>query len=191
MDKTKLIGLTGPARCGKTTAARIIKDQFGWFEFAFADTIRDMLSVGMQWDRRTFNGYDKEKVDEMHQVSPRKAMQTLGDWGRAIHPDFWIRITADDILRHKARFEAKWPRSWPGVVISDIRFENEAEFVRAAGGIVLHIHREKTAPVRSHISEQGIQLRSGDFSVPNNGTIEDLTKRLGDITGNLAMRCAS
>jgi hypothetical protein len=41
----------------------------------------------------------------------------------------------------------------PAVVISDVRFANEVEAVRNAGGKVVRIIRPNTEPVDNHVSE--------------------------------------
>jgi hypothetical protein len=41
-------------------------------------------------------------------------------------------------------------------VVSDLRFENEAAFIRQRGGVVIHISRESATEVNPHVSEAGI-----------------------------------
>ena len=40
-----------------------------------------------------------------------------------------------------------------GFVISDVRFDNEADPIRAKGGVVVHLHRQGAADVTAHSSE--------------------------------------
>jgi hypothetical protein len=64
-------------------------------------------------------------------LSPRAALQTLGtEWGRnALGDQVWIETAYRDAAHSKA----------PLVVITDGRFPNEVEFVRAVGGKALRI----------------------------------------------------
>jgi hypothetical protein len=58
------------------------------------------------------------------------------------------------------------------VVITDVRFENEAEYVRSHGGEVWWVYRSGVGPVNSHASDN-IDFAT-DLIVPNDGTLEDL-----------------
>jgi hypothetical protein len=68
------------------------------------------------------------------------------------------------------RLQKKKPRK---VVISDVRFPNEALFIRN-NGILLHVFRENKEKVIEHSSEIPIKTQPGDLAVSNNGTIEEL-----------------
>jgi len=60
------------------------------------------------------------------------------------------------------------------VIIKDIRYENEAAFLRARNGVIWHIIRDKKIEVNSHSSEAGIQIQPYDLTIYNNGTMRDL-----------------
>ncbi|MDO8271997.1 MAG: deoxynucleotide monophosphate kinase [Gammaproteobacteria bacterium] len=60
------------------------------------------------------------------------------------------------------------------VIIKDIRFENEAAFLRERKGVIWHIVRDKKNEVNSHSSEAGIQVQPSDVTIDNNGTLQDL-----------------
>jgi hypothetical protein len=60
------------------------------------------------------------------------------------------------------------------VIIKDIRFENEAEFLRNHGGTIWHIKREQALKVISHASEKGIKVKDKDIVIQNNGSLEEL-----------------
>lgn len=86
------------------------------------------------------------------QITPRLVLQTLGtEWGRAIHPDMWVRVGLERALI--ARVEDGVDMA----VITDGRFLNEVVQVRAAGGRVIRIVSPNTlAPeggVANHASE--------------------------------------
>jgi hypothetical protein len=57
-------------------------------------------------------------------ITARRLLQTLGtEWGRALDPEFWLRIWLND-----ARNET-WAGT-RGIVVDDVRFLNEAFFLR-------------------------------------------------------------
>lgn len=60
------------------------------------------------------------------------------------------------------------------VIIKDVRFENEADFIRCHNGIIWHIKRDKALKVISHSSEKGIKIKKGDIVINNNCSLEDL-----------------
>jgi hypothetical protein len=92
-------------------------------------------------------------------------MQTLGtDWGRdLISPNLWTLLAHQRLLRNG-----------PGMVIPDIRFENEAAWVRDHGGMVIHLTRPDAEPVQKHPSENGVKRLPQDVQLFNIGTLEEL-----------------
>jgi hypothetical protein len=67
-------------------------------------------------------------------------------------------------------------------VFTDVRFANEADFIRAEGGIIVRVVREGLA-AGEHESESGQLAIRSDQSVLNDGTIERLHAQLLDIVG--------
>lgn len=61
-------------------------------------------------------------------------------------------------------------------VITDVRFKNEADYVRKLGGTVVRIYREGTGPVNDHASDR-IDFQA-DLTLLNNGTLGELTDQV-------------
>jgi hypothetical protein len=59
------------------------------------------------------------------------------------------------------------------IIIKDIRFENEAAYIRDMGGKIWHIVRDNAESVNQHSSELGIEIQPSDIVISNNGTIEE------------------
>ena len=163
MGKKILIGLAGPAGVGKDTAADYIEQLYGLKKYALAGPIKDALA-SMGFAREIYDADDMKDVIIPHiGVSYRKMAQTLGtEWGRSLHPEFWLGL-ADigyQIL----------PPHVPGMVVSDIRFENEAAWVRE-NGLLIHIsgasRRTLAADGKGHASEAGLERLPGDVVVYN------------------------
>jgi len=168
----KIIGITGKARAGKDTLATVIKqacliEQMSVVHRRFADPIKNAYHA-------IFGGTHPEKMTSQEKeaqtafgFSPRKAMQTLGtEWGRGLNKDLWIKIMEQEI---KAAEKC-------GVrifVISDLRFDNEAEMVRKYNGIVIEVKRSDTQTVEAHSSEDGLS-DPADIVIWNDGSVEDL-----------------
>lgn len=163
----RLIGIMGLARVGKDTATAHLCDTYGMESYAFADPIKSMLT-GVFGD--LFRDGDREAPIDWLGKSPRQLMQTLGtEWGREIvHPDLWV-LVADQMW--KKYQEIGWGA---GVVLSDVRFRNEAEWVLAQGGLLISLSRDGVAAVATHVSEQNIPFDLANVSLENNGTVEEL-----------------
>lgn len=178
MKKPSLIGLTGFAGTGKDTVRQILERQHGYTGLALADPLRDMvrallLASGNSTDYMTVRELKEEPIAGLG-VSYRHLVQTLGtEWGRAIHPDFWTRI-AQGTLDY-VRTNTFGPQ---GFVISDVRFESEAQWIRSQGGVIWRVYRADAAPVRAHQSEKEMIRMVHDDEISNNRTMEDLAARV-------------
>lgn len=172
MTKPLLIGLTGYAGSGKDTVREILEGKHDLDGLAFADPIRDMLtalleSCGVKTEWMTERHLKEEPIPEIG-ASYRQMAQQLGtEWGRAINPDFWLKIAAAKIAMYRG-FES------PGIVISDCRFPNEAQWIKDQGGVIWHILRPGVDPVRAHASEALIKDLPYDYVIDNRGSIDDL-----------------
>jgi hypothetical protein len=183
MTKPRLIGLTGYAGTGKDTVREILEGQYDLDGIAFADPIRDMLglllaTVGADEGWMTERHLKEVDIPQLG-ASYRKLAQLLGtEWGRAIDPDFWVRIAAAKVELCK-NFDSA------GVVISDVRFPNEATWIRSQGGVLWRVIRPGTAPVRSHASEDLIASLQHDYVIDNLGTIDDLDNAVRAVMGRM------
>lgn len=171
----RLIGLTGPTGSGKDTVADHLAGVHGFVRLALADPIRDGLQAMLKLPDEVFSGRDlKELPVTWIGRSPRQLMQTLGtEWGRHhIDDDIWLRAAARRIANIK--------RGWQyvrGIVVTDIRFANEADWLRRSGGCIWHITGRGLPPAgdaAAHSSEAGIVYQPGDVIIANVGTIDDL-----------------
>lgn len=167
---SQLIAFTGLATSGKSTAADHLTHRHGHTRLSFAGPIRQMLKcLGLTAeDLQKFKETPHPLLDGK---TPRWAMQSLGtQWGReSISPGLWVNAA-----RHWIDVERKAGRP---VVFDDCRFDNEARTVRDLGGIVIEITRPGL--VRgTHESERGVSPDLVNFSIPNTGTVSELTSAL-------------
>ena len=153
-----LVGFTGLAGCGKSTAAKYLEQEHNWTRARMADPLKNMLRSlyadmgysGVDIERR-IEGDLKETPDRLTaNNTPRQLMQTLGtEWGRKIvHRDFWVEVAASRILSINGH-----------IVVEDIRFDNEAKVIRALGGRIIRIVRvghTSAAGDGTHESEKGV-----------------------------------
>lgn len=159
------IGLSGYARAGKDTLAGFIT-QLGFTHRSFAAPMKRMLTaldplVGHRRLSEELAVWGWEGAKQNPEV--RRLAQRLGTTaGRKIlGEDFWV----ETLLRSPSSGR---------VVVSDVRFTNEAVAIRARGGIVVRINRPGTGPVNGHVSETDLDGFDFDLTVDNDGSIEDL-----------------
>jgi len=170
----KLMAFTGPAGCGKSTAADILV-RAGWERVKFASTLKQMCRA-MGMTDEMIEGGEKEKPQSIFTgKTPRYIMQTLGtEWGRRIiHPDLWTNITRSEIQRHL--------EVGRNVVVDDCRFENEAWCIRALDGHVVGMSGRGGIAGR-HESEAGVKP---DYIINNNGTLEGLERRVDALAAHI------
>jgi hypothetical protein len=184
----RLIGLVGYAGTGKDTVRQLLESEHGFVGLAFADPIRQMLRAlfsenGIDekyMDDRAFKEATIEDLLTEQPLSYRHMAQTLGtEWGRNLSPDFWLQIAGAFIADQRRRGERRF-------VVSDVRFVNEAQWIKDAGGELWHIHRPSASPVRAHASEAEIALIEVDRVVNNSGSIDDLWTRVDDVMAGVA-----
>lgn len=161
------IGFTGQARSGKTTATTHLLSQMPdrWITAAFADPIKAMLATMGVSCADEF----KEIVHPIYGQTPRYMMQTLGtQWGRnMIGNDTWVKAFA-----HKYDGQS--------IIVSDVRYENEAQMVRD-NGILIHV-RNRGGIASDHDSEQLLAIHASDFVIDNSGELLDLYGALSNFT---------
>lgn len=124
-------------------------------------------------------------------LTPRHALQQLGtEWGRHCYPNVWVdyalRIAKElepfelhslivsylyDPKRGVLKDTAPVFPAARGVVISDVRFPNEVDAIRAAGGVIWKtMHGEGLqGAAGAHESERHIDGLEVDLAVPRGG----------------------
>ena len=175
----RLIGLTGKAGSGKDTVGDILWRSHLMYKVAFAYPIKAALAaMGFPEpkDREA-----KEAVIAGFSFSWRELAQTLGtEWGRARDPDLWLKLAMQEtgnILQ---------VRETNRVIITDVRFENEAAAIRERGGQIWHItgrEGQMLGVTKAHASEAGVQVAKGDKVIVNSGTLVELADLVDELMG--------
>lgn len=160
-----VIGLAGPARSGKDTVAGLLKYYVKGYQYAFADPIRQAMKAAFGLENIHMDGTLKEvPLKWMNGRSPRYLMQTFGtEYGRElVDENVWIKVAERNRIGKRGI-----------MIVSDVRFENEAEWVREHG-ILIHIERPNVQEVRAHVSESGILRNPGERTIENDGDLDQL-----------------
>jgi len=191
-----IIGLVGFIGSGKGTVGDIL-EQKGFIKDSFAKPLKDACAVMFGWSRELLEGdtemsrkwreepdsYWSEKFGR--EFTPREALQKMGtEAGRDVfHKDIWVIS-----LLNRAKGK--------DVVVTDVRFQNEIKYIQDNGGIVIRVKRggdpiwfshlekihsetERTKFMQHeniHKSEWDWVGCEFDYTIGNNGTIQDLGK---------------
>ncbi len=183
-----LIGLVGTAGVGKDTAAERLVDMHDFIQHAFALPIKTMLEAlflecGIDYARLFEPKLKEQPIPELAgvaqpgqpELTPRALMQTLGtEWGRQMGHGLWLRCADLMLGLPDAPVHDR-------IVISDVRFPNEADWVRQHGGVLVRIVRPDAMAVREHFSEQLAGGIKCDATVANTGSLADLHETLDDL----------
>lgn len=177
MTKPKLIGFAGRARSGKDTAAKWISEHRHYYHYSFAAPIKRAVAAMLDIDLDELERVKDLHIEELG-TTPRYMMQTMGtEWGRkVVHPELWVRLA-------KRELDTLSPK-YPGMVISDVRFENEATWIRSEGGSIVHIERPyylAEIPNPKHSSEHGVVFGTRDVGLRNEGTLEDYLNNISRV----------
>jgi hypothetical protein len=191
-----VVGLSGFAQSGKTTAALYLEEKYGIRRKHIAEPLRAMLAVllkanGMKDSMitRYLEGDLKEQVIPELGVTSRYAQITIGtEWGRnLINPDLWANTWARGI------------HDGENVMNDSVRFPNEHKAITGLGGITILIKRPGTRPAKFkwgkigeflfdrfglmwgvHDSERIDRIKA-DFVVHNDSSVEQLYADLDEV----------
>ena len=190
----KLIGICGHAGSGKDTVTNYIcTNHENTWKLAFATPLKKAAATLFGFPLDAFNDPKwKEVPEDYWGVSPRQIAQFFGtEMVRetvdklipGIGPDFWIHRL---IMTLNGADESMDYTEDDVAVISDVRFQNEYDWIIDQGGIIIHLTRpgaDGTVGIPSHQSEAGIvnmaPLRT--YELYNLGTLEELYAKVDKI----------
>lgn len=106
-------------------------------------------------------------------MTPRLLLQLIGtECGRnIIHPNIWINCLKSKYDLYKNDYN---------IIIPDLRFNNEAEFIEKNNGKIIIIYR-KIDDESDHPSENSLSIFSDYVTIENNGTTDDLKLKIQTI----------
>jgi hypothetical protein len=177
-----IIGISGAFGTGKDEVAKILCERYGYQRRAFADALKEEVARCLYHDQQIpddlpdeiselmygYKGHPCKVWDKPTDCGMRRILQFWGtEWRRAQDGDYWVKALSD----------APRPRF---LVIPDVRFRNEAEWVRANGGQCWNVVRPcgfyeyEASAIKGHLSERDLAGYRFDRALLNSGTLEDL-----------------
>lgn len=176
----RIVGLTGIKGSGKDTLALHAEPHIR--RVAFGDNVKEVCKPLFD---RAFVLFKREHGREPTKEEMRWVWQTMGtDLVRKRFPTFWVdwgMEQAQEILRRSPRY---------AVVFTDVRFQNEADAIRAAGGLIVRVTRDgkvvgddphpSETEMASIVPDLTLDAASGDIAAlfRNARTLSALTKRI-------------
>lgn len=200
-----LIGLTGAVGAGKDTVAAMLCGG-GYYSVALADALRIEVAAAWRIDPRQLTDRQTKEQPQarlavghcenahwlhmcslaghnlMEPRSPRWVLQHWGSFRRAANADHWVqhvRVWIEQQRRHGIR----------DLVVTDVRYANEAAALRELGGHIVRVHRPDATPLTGdtarHESERHGEIPA-DADIHNTGTLADLSAEVWRVVLQLA-----
>lgn len=169
-----LIGFTGLKGSGKDTAALYFVNK-GWKRMAFADPLKEVCRHLFNFTERQLHGDLKDEVDPFWNIPPRQVFTYIGT--DLVREKLGPFLNVGDIF-WCLNMSQRLSQVNGDVVITDVRFENEASLIRSLGGYIIRVVRPGLEP-SEHISEQGNFV--ADETVINDSTVEILHKKIASL----------
>ena len=179
-----LIGLTGKKRSGKDTVYQIINSissndpDMIVKRIAFADKVKEAASIilnispaYLELHKDNSNLVIKlERGDLWLDLSLRNIIQRIGtEVGRDLFGEnFWI----DQVL------PLDFDHSNQLVIVTDVRFENEAQRVIDLGGVIWEVQRPDNNYKDDHSSEAGISKEYINHIIVNRNSLQNLEREI-------------
>jgi hypothetical protein len=173
-----VVGLMGAKQSGKDTLAEFLVKDHGYVRLAFADVMRDALLMldpwVYQWSSTHRLSYLVANLgwDRAKELYPeiRRLLQVFGtEVGREVFGEtVWV-----DMLDRKVESILNEGRD---IVVTDIRFPNEADMLTDHGAYLVRIERLGLSDTDQHASERAWRGIDADLTCLNHGTIEDLQR---------------
>lgn len=142
----QIIGISGKRGAGKDLLATFLAS-YGYVKCPFAGSLKERVRMEFGLTKEHTDGILKEESSQYIKIkrdilskeypkyehwTPREIMIAYGQFFRQFDKDWWIKKMFSD----SQEFEK--------IVIPDVRFKNEADYIRAQGGIVVRLNRMKS-----------------------------------------------
>lgn len=202
----KKIAISGKARSGKDTIARLIEEISGKnvFRFAAADCLKDVAKTMFPWLRQECLWGDSQYRDQILEElkektggkfeSTRDLVKDLARYFKEINPNIIV-----ENLDWKLKGFKQNPYNWYHIMIlTDIRFRDEFEWAKHNEFTTIRVIRpnlsleNKITQDSSEVCQEEISNDAFDWVIENDGDLEDLKKKIQPIVDKMfRVRCAN
>lgn len=169
--RVEILGLSGWARNGKDTVADHLISKYGYERISFAAPMKEALyrlnpkiTINNVVSTPIRIGVDIYGWDDLKTHGPevRELLQRFGtEVGREMFgEDFWVNAAIDSI------------EDGSKVIVSDVRYPNEADAIKKLGGEVWRVVRPGFGAANGHASEHALNNYKFDYILDNNSGME-------------------
>lgn len=171
-----IIGLLGRARSGKDTVATLLQNKLTVKAgiVRLAQPIKDAVCALYNIPVDYVETDKKEDVLKDFGITPRQAMQEI--------TDYYMRKHGHDFF--SARVFKNVATNGGHVIIPDVRFRRDVEEINSYQGIVIKVVRPQNATF--YTCEHTVDTCPCDFTVVNDGTLDDLDTKIQDIVNQIS-----
>lgn len=216
-----ILGINGKIGSGKDTVGQIIQyltDELNkanpkeftewvdggfhasdWKIMKFAGKLKQIASIltGATLEQLEDQDFKKQEMDPEWGITYRELLQKLGTEAmrNGLHENVWVNaLFADYINAPQVGFGITEDNDYkyPNWIITDMRFPNEMDAVKAKGGITIRVNgmyvrqgdgkaTRTYSETGEHPSETALDNHKFDYVIDNNGTISDLIDKVRTI----------
>lgn len=176
-----LIGLHGKPRVGKDTVAAYLIKKYNLHRYGPSVPVKDTTAAMFNIPRHYLDDDKmKDEMDPFWKMTYRQMAQKVGkESSRDVFgEDFWMRHVEKIWEETKETSGLVTPTTVlpRGLVLADVRYANEIDWIKERGGDVFFIVRDD-APKSSdtgHVVDAGLDMDLADIVIYNNSTIKKL-----------------
>lgn len=179
----EVVGLVGRMKAGKDTAGNRLVERWGYVRYAFADALKEMCGIvldAMGIDRTEIGWTGRDWTGPKTDLG-RRMLQGVGHGARdTLDPRVWVTVLDRAVQDRAPQY----------VVVTDVRYPNEARWVLENRGVLVRVERpdvdrsgdEHRDPTEAHVDRIAVS-----YVLRNDDTVERLHAQVdGLIAGALA-----
>lgn len=176
-----MLGILGKKGVGKDLISDYVVKNYGYTKTSFAYPLKEACKLLFGFTEDQVNGDLKEVIDPAWGLTPRTVLQYVGtEMFRKniqnllpnIEDNFWVNSLINRVLKMENK----------NIVISDVRFQNEAEIIQKNNGLVIKLVRPGIFNKDEHASEKAQEsIENYDYLLVNDGTIKELYDKVDTI----------
>jgi len=160
-----IIGLVGKQGAGKDVVGDYLVANHAYFKTAFANPIKnkicEMLNITLE-EYDVFKRSMWASTSSLNSFIGRELVVGVGAIMREVNENRFIEYVNENLTEN--------------TVITDVRFENELDYIESVGGVILKIERPGIKEFKHHT--ECIADREFEHVISNNSTLHSLYKQI-------------